>query len=174
MPQNLELKARLSSIHEAERIARRINAHARGVLRQRDIYYNVPHGRLKLRIINNRTSEIIYYNRPDKKQSRYSEYLVLPVQDAALSNALFTAAFGLRVIVEKKRRLFLYKNCRIHLDEVHGLGTFIEFEVLVNYGKRQARQLFDFISTEFKVSQSSRIAGSYSDLILKGKHDTHA
>jgi adenylate cyclase, class 2 len=169
MPQNLEVKAHIPSVKEAARVARRLGAKAKGLLRQRDIYYNVSRGRLKLRIINNHTSELIYYNRPNKKGSRYSEYFVLPVRNAGLTNALCTSAFGQKVIVEKKRRLFLYENCRIHLDEVGGLGSFIEFEVLVKYGKRQARKILELLSTEFDVKHSSIIGGSYSDLLFKRK-----
>ncbi|MCX6120651.1 MAG: class IV adenylate cyclase [Ignavibacteriales bacterium] len=166
MPQNLELKARISSVSEAVRAAHRLNAHAKGVLQQRDIYYRVPRGRLKLRIIKDRSAELIFYNRPNKKGSRYSDYVVLPVDDAILTNALCTAAFGQKVIVEKKRRLFLYKNSRIHLDEVRGLGTFIEFEVLVNYGKRQAQKLLDVLSKEFAIKPAAVIGISYSDMLL--------
>ena len=70
-------------------------------------------------------------------------------------------------VVEKKRRLFLYKNSRIHLDEVYGLGTFIEFEVLVKYGKRQAQKLLEVLSLEFNITPASIVPGSYSDLLLK-------
>ena len=94
MPQNLELKARISSISEAVHTAHRLNAQAKGILQQRDIYYKVSRGRLKLRIINNRSAELIFYNRPNKKGSRYSDYFVLPVSNARLANELCTAAFG--------------------------------------------------------------------------------
>jgi predicted adenylyl cyclase CyaB len=169
MPQNLELKAHISSVAAAVRIAHRLNAHAKGVLQQRDIYYKVPRGRLKLRIIKDRSAELIFYSRPNKKGSRYSDYFVLPVDDAVLTNALCTAAFGQKVVVEKKRRLFLYKNSRIHLDEVHGLGTFVEFEVLVKHGIRQAQKLLEVLSKEFAIKQTAVLVFSYSDMLLQKK-----
>ena len=169
MPQNLELKARISSVSEAVRAAHRLNAHAKGVLQQRDIYYKVPRGRLKLRIIKDRSAELIFYSRSNKKGSRYSDYFVLPVDDAVLTNALCTAAFGQKVVVEKKRRLFLYKNSRIHLDEVRGLGAFIEFEVLVIHGKRQAQKLLKLLSVEFGIQRTATVAASYSDLLFNTK-----
>jgi len=169
MPQNLELKARISSVSEADRIARRLNAQVKGILHQRDIYYKVSQGRLKLRIINNSSAELIFYNRPNKKGSRYSEYFILPVYDAKLTNELCTSAFGQKVVVEKKRRLFLYKNSRIHLDEVRGLGTFIEFEVIVKHGKRRAQKLLAVLTTEFGVKPATTVAVSYSDLIFNSK-----
>jgi adenylate cyclase class 2 len=171
MPQNLELKARISSTSKAIYITRRLHAKAKGILRQRDIYYKVTRGRLKLRIINNRSAELIFYNRPNRKGSRYSDYFVLPVKDARLTNALCTAAFGQKIVIEKKRRLFLYKNSRIHLDVVRGLGMFIEFEVLVKHGIRQAQMLLKMLSAEFAINQTATLAYSYSDMLLqKNRH----
>ena len=169
MPKNLELKARISSVSEAVHTAHRLKAHVKDILHQRDIYYKVSRGRLKLRIINDRSAELIFYNRPNNKGSRYSDYIVLPVSNIKLTNELCTAAFGQKVVVEKKRRLFLHNNSRIHLDEVRGLGTFIEFEVLVRYGIRQAQKLMEELSTEFAIKQTATLASSYSDMLLQKK-----
>jgi predicted adenylyl cyclase CyaB len=169
MPQNLELKARISSLSDAGKVTRRLKAQVKGVLQQRDIYYKVSRGRLKLRIINSRSAELIYYSRPNRKGSRFSDYFVLPVKDAILTNALCTAAFGQKGTVEKNRRLFLYKNSRIHLDEVRGLGKFIEFEVLVKHGKQQAKKLLELLSAEFNIKRSAIVAVSYSDLLFHSK-----
>ena len=38
------------------------------------------------------------------------------------------AALGTLVVVEKRRRLLLWEGVRIHLDEVEGLGSFLELE----------------------------------------------
>ena len=169
MPQNLELKARISSVPDAARIAHRLKAQPQGTLQQRDVYYNVSRGRLKLRIIQHHSAELIFYNRPNKKGKRYSDYLVVPISDALLTNSLCTAAFGLKVEVRKKRRLFIYKNSRIHLDKVHGLGTFLEFEVLVTRGKRQAQKLIEALSQEFGLQKAAILGVSYSDMLLHKK-----
>lgn len=166
MSQNLELKARIASVSDAVRIAYRLKTQRKGVVRQRDIYYKVSRGRLKLRIINNRSAELIFYNRPNKKGCRYSDYVILPVSNAKRANELCTAAFGQKVVVEKERWLFLYENSRIHLDEVRGLGAFIEFEVLVMHGKRQAQKLLELLSVEFGIQRTATVAASYSDLLF--------
>ena len=44
--------------------------------------------------------------------------------------AALAAAIGVRVVVIKSRRLFLWRDVRIHLDNVEGLGTFIELEAV--------------------------------------------
>ncbi len=169
MPQNLELKATVTSIEQAVRVARRLQAQSKGILHQQDIYYDIPRGRLKLRIINRSSAEIILYSRPDKNASRYSDYVVLPVMNVRQTQALCRNIFGVTVEVVKKRRLYLYKNSRIHLDEVRGLGTFIEFEVLVTKGKRQAQQLMSFLREEFSISHEALVPCSYSDMLMEQK-----
>jgi|WetSurMetagenome_2_1015567.scaffolds.fasta_scaffold114318_2 adenylate cyclase class IV len=166
MPQNLELKARISSISDAIHTARSLRMRFKGILRQRDIYYCVPHGRLKLRVINTHKAEMIYYDRSNKKGRRYSNYYILPIYNPKLANELYTAALSQKVVVDKRRLLFLYKNARIHIDNVHGLGAFIEFEVLVKYGKSQAQLLMKLLSEHFKIKRLATIAASYSDLLL--------
>jgi predicted adenylyl cyclase CyaB len=169
MPQNLELKARILSMSDSFQAARNLNIHSKGILHQRDVYYNVPHGRLKLRIFNNVKGEMIYYNRPDKEGRRYSDYFIIPVSNPKTANEFFTAALGQKVVVDKRRHLFLYKNARIHLDNVQGLGSYIEFEVVVKYGKTQARILLEFLSKHFKIKRSDTIAVSYSDMVLRAE-----
>jgi predicted adenylyl cyclase CyaB len=169
MPQNLELKASIASARRMIRIARNLRARYGGLLHQKDIYYRVPQGRLKLRIFNNSSSELIYYHRPDNKRSRFSRYYVVPIADVKLAETLCAAAFGRKTTIEKKRRLFLYKNARIHIDSVKNLGEFLEFEVVVKYGKQQARILLDFLRNRFGIRRSALVAGSYSDLLLRGR-----
>ena len=94
MPRNLELKARVSSLSDAVQVASSLHAKEKGMLRQRDIYYNVAHGRLKLRSINNRSAELIYYRRPNKKGSRYSDYVILPVGLGVLEGRVSRGVLG--------------------------------------------------------------------------------
>ena len=48
-------------------------------------------------------------------------------------------------VVEKKRLLYMYDNTRIHLDEVKGLGKFLELETLVLSGLKDAKNRFNKI-----------------------------
>jgi len=165
MPTNLELKARFPSSARARRISRALGARFDGILKQTDTYFGVKRGRLKLREINGKSLELIYYRRVNTKGSRYSDYSVLPLQNIQAARRLLTSLFEITVVVKKRRELFLYRNSRIHIDSVAGLGGFIEFEVLVVRGKRQARHLMSFLKSKFEIDSSSLIAGSYSDLI---------
>jgi len=165
MLSNLELKAACRSLPAAEKIARKIKANRIGAMYQTDTYYRVRSGRLKLREIRGRGSELIYYKRSNRKGSRYSSYVVVPVSSSQPVKRLFRLLFGEVAVVRKVRTLCIYRNARIHLDRVRGLGSFIEFEVLNTKGKRQARSMMFYLKREFGIGKDSIIAGSYSDLI---------
>jgi adenylate cyclase class IV len=165
MPTNLEIKAKIDSLRQARRIARALGARAKGTLRQTDTYFKVRQGRLKLREINGKKLELIYYKRANTRGNRYSHYTVVDLTGETGAKRVLNAVFEAGVIVKKERHLFLYKNSRIHIDSVSNLGGFIEFEVLVTRGKKQAQALMSFLRREFDVQSSSLIAGSYSDLL---------
>jgi len=167
MPRNLEFKAPIHTLESALGVCRRIGARKIGVLVQTDTYFNVRKGRLKLREINGEKFELIYYKRASLKGSRYSEFEVIPVIEADKVKNVCGALFGVKIVVKKTRTLFLCKNARIHIDAVNRLGRFVEFEVLVNHGKAQARHLMDFLIREFSFSKTTSIAGSYADLLSK-------
>jgi len=149
MPKNLELKARYPSLIEAMRYAEGIGAHRTEVLHQKDTYFLSGMVRLKLREIRGNRSEVIAYRRPDTNSIRYSDYAVVQIPNAREVRQLFAQLFGIEVVVKKKRILYLYKNARIHIDFVRGLGNFVEFEVLVVHGKRQAESLMNFLRKRF-------------------------
>ncbi len=169
MPRNLELKARIKSVRNAKLFAEKIKARYKGVLHQTDQYYNCKHGRLKIRTGESAGAEMIFYNRPNRKKSRFSDYIVLQVKDPEFLDKYCSLSCGKKVKVEKKRILYLYKNSRIHLDQVRRLGSFIEFEVMVKYGQRQARELMKFLVRNFGIKYNDTISVSYSDLLLKAK-----
>lgn len=167
MPTNLELKARCSSPAKALRIARALNARRVGILKQKDTYFKVPSGRLKVREMSGKKSDLIYYNRDNTRASRYSDYRVIPLKAPKAVKRLLASLFGVLMVVNKGRSLYLYKNARIHFDTVRGLGSFIEFEVLVTKGKAQARRLMNELVSAFTVTPRSMTGFSYSDLLLQ-------
>lgn len=146
-------------------MAHSIAASSKGTLSQTDTYFNVKSGRLKLREIDAEKFELIYYHRPNSRSTRYSEYTIIPVQDPRPVKALLRSLLGISVVVRKKRRLFLIKNARIHIDTVSGLGVFLEFEVVVKKGKRQAADLMRFLMEKFDIEKKALLGGSYSDMI---------
>lgn len=170
MPTNLEFKAHYPSIEQGSLIASRFIKREPELLLQVDTYFNVREGRLKLREKDLDEAELIYYLRNDVKSDKFSDYSIVPVHDVDGLKQLLARLWGVKVVVNKKRLLYLYENARIHLDAVEGLGTFIEFEVLMTRGKSQASRLMRRLREMFGIADDAVVAGSYSDLIL-GKPD---
>jgi predicted adenylyl cyclase CyaB len=161
---NLELKCRLASCAEAHDAARRLGAALHATLTQTDTYFHVPHGRLKLRTINGTHAELIQYERPDDQDVRWSSYMRVPVADPAAMEEALKRGLGIRCVVEKLRSVYLYGAARIHVDEVAGLGSFLEFEI-VETAAEEAGVLMEELRKAFSVRQEAIIAGSYADML---------
>ncbi|HEY1600585.1 MAG TPA: class IV adenylate cyclase [Pirellulales bacterium] len=166
--QNVELKARLVDLPGARALAARLSGGPPEIIAQVDTYFACAHGRLKLRTIVGDHSELIAYVRTDEIAPRASRYRIIPVPDAAALGDALSAALGVLVIVEKRREISLYNNVRIHLDQVQGLGTFLEFEAVLEahqplaVGELQVREL----ARQFGLLPEHLVGGSYSDLLL--------
>lgn len=166
MPTNLELKARIKSPAQIVRRAKKICLPG-GVFSQIDTYFQVKRGRLKLREFSGKRGELIYYERNEVRGERWSKYLISPVKDPSTMKNLLGIALGVRIVVRKSRRLFLYKGARIHIDSVFRLGHFVEIEVIVRKGRHQARSLLREITTLFEIEEKTSIACSYAELMEK-------
>jgi predicted adenylyl cyclase CyaB len=138
------------------------------VLVQRDTYFHAPHGRLKLREEEGAVPHLIAYERPDQVGQRESRYRIVPVHQVDELRLALSSALGIKVVVAKKRRLFLWEEVRIHLDEVEGLGNFIEFEVVASEGSDLSREKIHIATVRqtFAIDDSNVIGGSYCDLAL--------
>jgi adenylate cyclase class 2 len=127
---NIELKARDADPARSLATCRELGAEDRGELWQRDTYFAVPHGGLKLREQRPGRPHLIQFQRADQAQERESRYRIIEVDDANTLVAALDAALGVRGVVEKRRRLFLWRDVRIHLDTVERLGAFLELEAV--------------------------------------------
>jgi homotetrameric cytidine deaminase len=156
---NLEIKARDADPRRSLEAALALGADDQGELTQRDTYFAGARGRLKLRQQTPGEAELIQYRRPDEGGPRVSEFRLVPVGDPRALEQALDAALGTLVVVEKRRRLLLWEGVRIHLDDVAGLGAYLELEAPEDGPQkietlREALQIGDLI------------AGSYSDLLL--------
>ncbi|MFV1981754.1 MAG: CYTH domain-containing protein, partial [Rhodothermia bacterium] len=106
-----------------------IKARRIGLDHQIDTYFEIPEGRMKLRqgtIENN----LIFYLRPDGAAPKKSEVMLAPTGNSELLRTLLSNAIGIRCVVDKKREIYFHGNVKFHVDEVAGLGSFIEIEVI--------------------------------------------
>jgi adenylate cyclase class IV len=127
---NIELKATDPDPSASLEICRALGAEDRGTIAQRDTYFEVAHGGLKLREEQPGHPHLIQFERASEPQQRESRYRIIEVSDGAALCAALTAAIGIRGVVAKRRHLLLWQSVRIHLDEVEQLGRFIELEAV--------------------------------------------
>ena len=170
---NVELKAH--DPDPARTLERALQAGARdaGLLRQRDTYFTVPHGRLKLREEDPGGATLIAYDRPDAASARVSSYRLVPVADPEPLRDALTAANGVDVVVVKRRHLLLWETVRIHLDEVRGLGSFLELEAVAEPDSdlSSERARVAHLRAALDIADEALQAGSYADAVAAGQPD---
>ena len=168
MSRNVELKARVLDAAATLERARAAGAVEVVVLEQRDTYFAVPGGRLKLREETGRPAALVAYSRADIAGPRASEYELAPVADPARLSGALALALGVCAVVEKTRRLLLWEETvRLHLDEVRGLGSFVEIEAAAPPESDLAREHDQVrrLAAALALDREWVVAASYADLI---------
>ncbi|MFO7526338.1 MAG: class IV adenylate cyclase [Ignavibacteriaceae bacterium] len=171
MPRNLEIKIRLNSLKDIKQRLKSRRIGLKKILIQKDVYYSINNGLVKLRIENGQSS-LIYYQRNENSSKRWSDYEFVNLSNGNIEK-FFSRIMKMEVVVSKVRELYLYKNTRIHLDRVKGLGSFIELETMVKNGLMDAQKRFNNIIKILELNTDDQIRASYRDLILKKKNDTY-
>jgi adenylate cyclase, class 2 len=164
---NLEIKAIDADPQATLAAALSFGAEDQGVSHQRDTYFHAVTGRLKLREAPPRPAELIAYARADLAGPKVSHYRVVPVADhLALIDAL-TDSLGVRCVVEKARHLLRWRNVRIHLDRVVGLGHFVELEAVATSpgGLEVERDRVEQLRATLGIADEQLIAQGYADLL---------
>ncbi len=170
MPRNVEIKARVWDMDEVRARAEALSDAPALVLEQEDTFFHTPEGRLKLRVFPDGKGELIAYRRPDAVGPKTSEYFVYRTPHPRELAAVLERALGVRGVVRKRRLLYLVGQTRIHLDEVEGLGAFLELEVVLADGQAEtegeavARRLM----TKLGLRDEDRVAAAYIDLLEEG------
>lgn len=167
---NIEIKAHCLAPEQAEKYLLQAGARFAGLDTQEDIYFHVPEGRLKLRrgpIENN----LIFYRRNNQEGPKASEFTLHPVQDSSSLQTILTQALGVKVIVKKNRKIFFLQHTKFHIDEVPGLGHFIEIEVSNLHHPhleeaQMQRDCKDFMRA-LGIRDDDLVAVSYSDMLLE-------
>lgn len=166
---NIELKARNPDLDTSLKTCRALGAEDHGEITQRDTYFDVARGGLKLREEHPGHPHLIQFERAREPQQRESRYRIIAVDEAGTAIAALTAALGVRVAVAKRRRLFLWRNVRIHLDHVEGLGDFIELEAVAPADSDLAheRELVASLRSALGITDEWLIGLGYAELLLR-------
>ena len=168
MSRNLEIKARCEDLDSMRGRAVRIATQWIGVDHQVDTYFVTRSGRLKLRESSLSGGELIPYVRPDGEAPKRSDYQVIPVEDPEGLKELLTGLLGVHRVVAKEREIWLYQNVRIHLDQVEGLGTFIELEAVFEDGaddETEQQLKVAFLRDTLGIPDEDLVAISYEALL---------
>jgi adenylate cyclase class IV len=134
---------------------------------QEDTFFRVPHGRLKLRELSPEQGELIYYEREDARSPKPSRYLVAGTREPAALRAVLAVALGLRGVVRKRRLLYQVGQTRLHLDQVEGLGSFLELEVVLAGDQDTARgtAIAAELMEQLGIAGSDLVPCAYLDLL---------
>lgn len=164
---NVEVKARVASLAETEVRARALADRGPFDLSQDDTFFACSAGRLKLRELAPDRGETIFYQRPDVPEPKLCRYTRVPTSAPALTRSLLADALGIIGRVRKRRRLYLAGETRIHLDEVEGLGDYLELEVVLGEGRSAAEgaAVAHRLLSELGVEPAQLVSGAYLDLL---------
>jgi predicted adenylyl cyclase CyaB len=173
--QNLEAKFRLADLEQARIRAEAIGFVFSAVLIQRDTFFAVPHGKLKLREEDG-AAELIHYQRATDHGFELSNYTIAKIVDAVSTRAIFESALGVIAEVRKRRTLLLRENIRLHLDEIEGLGEFGEIEVVLqtNHQLDAVHAALREILETLEIQTRDRIEVSYFELTRRKRADRPA
>jgi len=166
---NYEFKARANDLERLEQKLLELDPVFNGEDHQIDTYFNVASGRLKLRE-GNIENALIYYERPDTANAKQSSIILYKHQPDISLKEILSRVNGIKVVVEKLRKIYFIGNVKFHFDTVTELGTFVEVEAIDDTGQinveelqKQCNLYFSF----FGLEENDYISKSYSDLILE-------
>ncbi len=165
---NFEFKAKSNDLNSLENKLLQLSPIFIGEDHQVDTYFSVEKGRLKLREGNIENS-LIYYERKDVSDSKQSDILLYQFQPDFSLKEILTKVHGIKVIIDKRRKIYFIDNVKFHFDVVENLGTFVEVEAIDtgNIGieklKEQCKYYADFLGIQGCDYESK----SYSDLLLQ-------
>src|SRR4051795_6050279 len=165
---NIELKASDPDPERSLAVVLGLGARDRGLLRQRDTYFKVTSGRLKLREEDPGGASLIQYDRVDDNRARESRYRLVHVEDPRALCAALEASLGVLAVVEKERHLLLWQNVRIHLDRVKDLGDFLELEGVATADSDLAHELDSVtrLTEALEIPPERILRNSYSDQVV--------
>lgn len=167
---SLEVEVKLRARRGLENLARLLGSLGYSAISdetQRDIYFSHPcydfsrrDEALRLRVSNGRT--VLCYKGPRQPSKVKKRLEIEVVVSDALSTARILKALGFKELacIEKRRRIFKRANVTVALDEVKGLGLFVEIEAPSESAVLEAMRELGF-------SEKDIVKETYLELALK-------
>ncbi|KPJ61589.1 MAG: hypothetical protein AMJ46_00335 [Latescibacteria bacterium DG_63] len=174
MASNIEIKAWANDFQRQQELAVAISDTPPEHTSQEDIFFNVPRGRLKLRVFGDKSGELIYYSREDTISPRVSHYSIFRTHEVETLRTILSSSLGVRGLVRKRRTVYRAGDIRIHLDRVEDLGDFIELEYVMRDDtvEPEAVRAVRALMPRLHIEESDLIGAAYIDLVTGGSSET--
>lgn len=165
---NIEIKAKCFHPEKVEAFLVSAGADFKGIDYQKDTYFNVTNGRLKLRQ-GNIENNLIYYERSNQSGPKPSYFQLVQVQDSNALLDVLSRSVGKKIVIDKKRKIYFIENVKFHIDEVAELGYFVEIEasnLMRPEKKEQELQAQCAVYMEaLHIHEEDLLQNSYSDML---------
>lgn len=167
MRHNIEIKAKVSDENRIIKESEKIAHSGPTTIDQEDTYYDCRNGRLKLRKFSDNRGELIYYERGNGPDPRSCNYLIVGTSEPDSLKEILSRAFTIRGVVEKRRILYVAGQTRIHLDNVQGLGEYVELEYVLSPGQEEAEGIthLEGLMKRLGISKDDLMEESYIDMV---------
>jgi len=167
MAANIEIKARASNFNRQKMITETLSDIPGEQIWQEDIFFKISKGRLKLRIFDSGSGELIYYMRADSSGPKMSQYQISATNEPESLRSVLASSLGVRGIIKKQRTIYKIGHTRIHFDKVKNLGNFIELEfvMLDNTSKNEALQTIKNLMEKLEIQDNHLIDTAYIDMV---------
>ena len=166
---NVEIKARCGDPATIRQFLLKNGAEYKGLDRQTDTYFNTLNGRLKLRE-GNIENNLIWYERSNQAGPKDSYFRLVKTGDSAGLKEALAKAMGVKVEVKKNREIYYIGNVKFHIDEVPGLGSFVEIEAgnkgAPDMSRDQLKEQCEYYLQQFSIRPEDLLEMSYSDMLL--------
>ncbi|HOI58038.1 MAG TPA: class IV adenylate cyclase [Methanoculleus sp.] len=171
----LEVEAKFA-VPDTSRIRARLNRQGVRMTRrqqERDVYYNAPHRDFgetdeALRVRYDDTGVTVTYKAPKIRvgsAKAREEFNLAVASGETLEEILSRLGFRRAATVSKVREFYEKGEVTVTLDDVEGLGTFIEIEILTEVGTEDAAERIGAVAKGLGVD-GPPIYTSYLEMLL--------
>jgi glutamyl-tRNA synthetase len=169
MRRNIEIKAILRDRNAIVAAAAQRSDTGPETISQHDFFFRCTEGRLKLRVLEPGCGELIRYERDNVASARCSRYQIARTSDPDVLLDILTRTLGRLGEVKKTRILYLIGQTRVHIDQVEGLGDFLELEVVLGPDRTEAegKRIAEELLRNLGIRNEDLIAQSYVDLLAR-------
>lgn len=167
-----EIKFKIKNEKEIQNKLKKIPIKRKKEVIQEDIYFDFPSKKLfaldKTLRIRKENSEIYLTYKGKRKKEKYKIREEITVKILNYKDLIeILKKIGLKPIFKiiKKRKIYFLKDYQLSIDEVKGLGKYLEIEVTTS--KKNTNQILKEICDLLGVSLRNVIKKTYPEMLLK-------